>query len=117
MFVFSSGRKGTAYFEFQYCKKQGVQRLLQRRCKFWAPDSLFVSLDDETRFFAVYGKYLETPDGRNAFDPFGINYYSKEKTRNILKIVTEEKPADWETLSQWLEKAIGDYNGFYFLGM
>lgn len=111
-------RKGTAYFEFQYCKKDAcVRRFWQKESAFWAPDSLLVSVDDDARFFSGYGKYLNSPDGRSGFDPFGANYYSKGHAGDVLRGITAEKPADWEVLAAWLKKAAEEYNGFYFLGI
>lgn len=118
LFLLCAERKGTAYFEFQYCKKDwSVRKLLRRGYKFWESDSLLVYIDDEEKFFSDYQKYLKPPDGKSEVDPFGINYYSKKHANNILKRIQEEKPTDWEILAKWLEKAASEYNGFFFLGI
>ena len=46
------------------------------------------------------------------FDIFGINYYAPSLTEDIIKKISEEKPEDFETLLEWLERS-KEYNGFY----
>lgn len=118
MFLNCSERTGTAYFEFQYCTKNcGIKKLIRQGNRFWDSESLLVSVEDDREFFFHYGKYLESPDGQKQFNPFGPNYYTKEHSKRILNNITEEKPLDWETLADWLKKAVDEYNGFYFLGI
>ena len=121
MFISCSEKQGTAYFEFQYCKKEwNVKKLLKRGYSFWEKDSLLIHVDDDMRFFENYGKYLEkpnSPDGTQQLDPFGVNYYTKEQTLIIIEQIENDKPPYYETLATWLKKAITDYNGFFFLGI
>ena len=124
MFIPCLEREGTAYFEFQFCKKKSfIHRIFTAIVGwhvFWAKDSLLVdALDDET-FFKNYGEYIKYPTVKNRFqelDPFGVNYYTKEQTLSILEKIKKDKPKDFEVLVKWLEKAVTDYNGFYFLGI
>ncbi len=111
----------SAYFEFQYCKREGsIPSLVKREFDFWQKDSLLVDLDDDTVFFEAYLTYLmptNAPNDTDEFSPYGVNYYTKEQTANILERIKKDKPKDSEILIPWLEKAVNEYNGFYFLGV
>lgn len=110
-----------AYFEFQYCKKKGsIASLVRRDFDFWQKDSLFVDLDDDTVFFEAYLTYLvptHAPNGTDEFSPYGVNYYTKAQTADILERIRKDQPKDSEILIPWLAKAAEEYNGFYFLGV
>lgn len=121
MFIACTEKKGSAYFEFQYCKKDLPLKKLVKPggYGFWEKDSILVHIDDDT-FFENYLKYLEptnAPNGTTEFCYYGINYYTKEQTLSIVKRIKEDKPKEFEIVVAWLEKAITDYNGFYFLGI
>lgn len=49
-------------------------------------------------------------------DIFGINYYAPSLIDTIIEEIKKNKPLDYETLIEWLNKA-KQYNGFYVLGM
>ena len=121
MFIPCSEKQGSAYFEFQYCKKEwNVKKLLKRGYSFWEKDSLLIHVDDDMRFFENYGKYLEKPnfpDGTQKLDPYGVNYYTKEQTFAIIEQIKNDKPQEFDVLVTWLEKAVTEYNGFFFLGI
>lgn len=121
LFTTNKERAGTAYFEFQYCKKEGsLKNLVKRGYSFWKDDSVLVNVNNEEIFFQEYFKYLEfpnAPNGTQDFDPYGVNYYTKEQTMSIIERIKEDKPQDFESLVVWLEKAVSEYNGFYFLGI
>ncbi len=112
---------GTCCYEFQYCKKNGSQeKMAKKGWGYWLTDSLLVSADFDDVFFDQYFKYLKTPyspDGSNCFDEFGMNYYSKEMTQKIIEQLNEDKPKEYQTLVEWLQKATDQYNGFYFCGI
>ena len=113
-------RRGTAYFEFQYCKTVGSVKKILNSHQFWLPDSLVVYIDDQERLMEAYLPFLEhpeSPDGSSTFCYFGINYYTKERTAQMLEQIKADKPVDWDILIPWLEKAATVYNGFYFLGI
>ena len=120
MFVQAKERTWTAY-EFEYCKKHGApKKLAKKGWGYWLTDSLLVSPDFDDVFFDQYYKYLKTPyspDGSNRFDEFGMNYYSKEMTQKIIEQLNEDKPKEYQTLVEWLQKAADQYNGFYFCGI
>ena len=121
MFIPCLERKGSVYFEFQYCKKElSIKKLLRRGYSFKEKDSLLIHVDDDRRFFENYGKSLEkpnSPDGTQKLYPYGVNYYTKEQTLTIIEQIENDKPPYYETLATWLKKAITDYNGFFFLGI
>lgn len=121
MFIPCSEKIGSAYYEFQYCKKDlPVKTLVSKGYGFWKEDSILVHIDNDADFFESYRKYLEptnAPNGTTEFCYYGVNYYTKEQTRSIVNRIREDKPKEFGTLMAWLEKAITDYNGFYFLGI
>ncbi len=121
MFTPCSEKQGTAYFEFQYCKKDwNIKRILKKGYSFWEKDSLLIHVDNDRDFFENYGDYLKSPDypdGTGALDPYGVNYYTKEQTLLILDKIKSDKPKEFEALVTWLKKAVNEYNGFFFLGI
>lgn len=121
MLITMDKKAGSAYFEFQYCKKNWtIKKLVNKGYAFWQPDSLLVHIEDDMEFFEHYLKYLEptnAPNGTQEFCFYGVNYYTKEQTQSILDRIKQDKPKECEILIAWLEKAVSDYNGFYFLGI
>lgn len=120
MFLPCRARRGTAYFEFQYCKTKGSVKAILNSHQFWLPDSLIVYIDDQERLMEAYLPFLEhpeSPDGSSTFCYYGINYYPKERTAQMLEQIKADKPVDCDILIPWLEKASTKYNGFYFLGI
>lgn len=120
MFISYIEKKGTGYFEFQYCKKDcSIQKILKKGYDFWTEDSLFVSISNEEKLLDNYYKYLRetnTPDGTNKFNPYGVNYYTKEQTLSIINEIKKDKPENYERLVLWLENAV-KLNGFFVLGI
>ncbi len=114
-------KRSSAYFELQYCKKEGdLKKLVENGYGYWEKDSLLVHIDHEEGFFNGYRKYLEptnAPNGTCEFCYYGVNYYTKEQTESILERIKEDKPEGFEVISSWLEKAVNDYNDFYLLGI
>ena len=118
MFIPCSEKRGSAYFEFQYCKKEwNIKKLLKKGYSFWEKDSLLVHVDYYRDLFENYGDYLETLDGTQKLDPYGVNYYTKEQTFVIIEQIKNDKPQEFDVLVTWLEKAVTEYNGFFFLGI
>ncbi len=121
MFLPCSEKQGSAYYEFQYCKKEwNIKKLLKKGYSFWEKDSLLVHVDNDSAFFDSYADYLKTPDSSNGTQDFyacGVNYYTKKQASVILEKIKLNKPKDFEILADWLDKAISEYNGFYFLGI
>ena len=124
-FLSSDERKtvgGSNYIELQYCclpagtaKKRIVSPDAIRH---WQDDSLYVR--DESGFWAKYhavfadGLYANLRSG--PMDICGINYYAPERLGPILERLYAAKPAGYEPLAEWLEKAKAN-NGFYILGI
>ena len=121
MFIPCSEKQGSAYYEFQYCKKDwNTKKILKKGYSFWEKDSLLIHVDNDRDFFENYGDYFKapkSPDGTQQLDPYGVNYYTKEQTLTIIEQIENDKPPYYETLVAWLKKAITDYNGFFFLGI
>lgn len=81
---------------------------------------MLVHVNYDEDFFENYGDYLETPnspDGTQKLDPYGVNYYTKEQAVVIMEQIKNDKPQEFEALVAWLEKAVTEYNGFFFLGI
>lgn len=113
-------RKGTAYYEFQYCKQKGPISKLLKANTFWSVDSLLVHIDSDEGFMKAYGGILSSPhspDGSNTLCVFGINYYDTEQTKCMIEKIKTNQPPDHARITSWLERAISDFNGFYFLGI
>lgn len=121
MFTPCTEKRGTAYFEFQYCKKEApLEKLVKNGYGHWEADSLLVHMDSGEEFFKHYREYLEAanaPDGANEFCYYGVNYYTREQTEHIITAIRKDLPKGCETIVGWLEKALTEYNGFYFLGI
>ena len=115
---------GSAFVELQYCKLPTSTKLKKlvavKSINNWQDDSLYIYLDDIDKFYTEYkdifsgGIYgdLKTDD----FDLNGINYYPQEQIIDILEKIKTNKPLDYETLLQWLNKNTNK-NGIYILGI
>lgn len=121
MFIPCSERNGSCYYEFQYCRKEwNLKKILKKGFSFWEKNSLLIHINDDRRFFEIYGEYLKdpnSPDDIQELDPHGPNYYTKEHTFSIIEQIKKDKPEEYEYLIPWLQKAANDYNGFFFLGI
>lgn len=123
MFITNKERIGTCYLEFQFCKNDKPIKLGKVDVDIidnWKEDSLLVSDDDFNEFYKLYGKIFECalfPNGESGFFPYGVNYYDKTTTEEILielkKIISDK----YYKLISWLENAANNYNGFYILGI
>lgn len=117
-------KNSTNFIEFQYCKLRSNAKLKKivavRSIHNWDDDSLYVLMNDSDDFCSNYGEiidggvYSDLKSGR--IDLFGINYYSPEKLKEIIKKVEDKKPSCYEILLEWLKQGI-NYNGFYILGL
>ena len=121
MFIPCKGKTGTAYFEFQYCKKEWTGgNFMESGYSYWEEDSLLIHVDEADLFFDQYGKYFRCPQavsGVSKLEYCGENYYSKEQTAQILQRIKKECPQEHEPLIAWLEKAVTEYNGFFMIGI
>lgn len=113
---------GSFFIEIQYCtlpESTDIKVITSvESIKNWQNNSLYVN--DENKFFEEYcsilnkGYYNNLKQG--TIDIYGINYYTKEETKNIKKKLKENKPEDSEAILNWLEDA-EKFNGFYVLGI
>ena len=109
--------------EIQYCKlplKTSIKRKVSvSKIKSQLQDSLYVTLGDADSFLDIYceifsnGVYNNLSTGK--IDLFGINYYSNEEVKNIIKRLKEVKPKCYLQLLKWLEAET--FNGIYILGV
>lgn len=123
MFILENKRNGSCYFEFQFCKIDNPLELNKVRSdvvEHWKKDSLLVD-DEEFEFFLnLYQNIFDCaifPNGGKGFFPYGINYYDKPTTENILEQLKKIIDKKYEKLIDWLQEAIEKYNGFYILGL
>ncbi len=118
------GFGGSYFIEMQYCnlpRETGIERIVSvDALVHWKNDSLYIYGDDESAFVSLYGEIFAGGTYSNlacgAVDTCGINYYSPEKTKRILKRVKAEKSLGDPVLISWLERSRA-YNGFYILGL
>jgi len=115
----SKKKKGSsAYYEFQYCKVKE-----DRNCShytYWAKDSLLMHIDFDSIFFKFCLPFFQdpiSPDKSNTFCCYAPNYYTRERTAQIIEELKASDLTDKDTLITWLSRAVEEYNGFYFLGI
>lgn len=123
MFVTDRERKGTGYYEFQFCKNKNplkLGKINNSKTKYWVEDSISIADDEFDDFYKEYGKIFECAilsNGKKGFDNYGINYYDISTTKDILAKLRNKNDKNILILIDFLEKAINDYNGFYILGL
>lgn len=108
-------RKGDAYFEFQYRRKdyepnEEVQK-----------NSLFLYWDDEEAFWEIYEPYFNAMNvltgKEEPFDFYSENAASKKQAKVLREELLKHHPEEYEIFAEWLEKAYTELNGFYISGM
>lgn len=109
--------------EIQYCKLPTSTSIKKKvnvsKIKSQLDDSLYVIWENASSFLNIYsdifanGVYNNLSTGK--IDPFGINYYSNEEVKNIIKRLNELKPKCYLVLLKWLES--NTFNGIYILGI
>lgn len=123
MFISTKERVGTCYLEFQFCKNDNPIKLNKvdiDDIENWQEDSLIISDEDFNIFYKDYGEIFECalfPNGKKGFWAYGINYYDKKTTEEILKKLKKKISNKYSNLISWLENATSKYNGFYILGI
>ena len=113
---------GSAFIEMQFCRLPAETKMKDivavRSIKNWQNDSLYIY--DEDVFYQEYSKIFNCGIYNNlksgVVDIYGINYYEPSFIDPIIEKLYEEKPVDYESLVEWLNKA-KRYNGFYILGL
>lgn len=113
---------GSCFVELQFCRMPPgtpVKRLVDvdSICN-WMDDSLYV--DDESALYREYGRFFTggvyNNLHRGPVDLYGINYYEPAMIEPLMERLRQERPPEYETLLDWLERA-KDCNGFYILGI
>lgn len=113
---------GSAFVEMQFCKLPVGTRekeiVAVSKIKNWQNDSLYI--DDVNTFSREYRRIFDCGTYNNlqkgAVDIHGINYYAPGSIGSLIEKILQEKPMDYETLVDWLDRAKA-YNGFYILGL
>ena len=115
---------GSDFIEIQYCRLPEGTSLREivsiDAIKHWKDDSLYISGDDMDLFYQSYGDIITggvyNNGDRGPMDLFGINFYSREQTNEIIERLAEEKPPGYQILCRWLQ-ADAQSLGFYVLGV
>lgn len=115
---------GSDFIEIQYCRLPEGTSLWEivsvDSIKDWKDDSLYISGDDMDLFYQSYGDIITggvyNNGDRGPMDLLGINFYSRERTNEIIKRLAEEKPPEYQILCRWLQ-ADEQNLGFYLLGV
>ena len=115
---------GSDFIEIQYCRLPEGTSLREivsiDAIKHWKDDSLYISGDDMDLFYQSYGDIITggvyNNGDRGPMDLLGINFYSRERTNEIIKRLAEEKPPEYQILCRWLQ-ADEQNLGFYLLGV
>lgn len=113
---------GSGFVEIQFCKLPvgtTTDKLVAvDSINNWQNDSLYI--DDEIEFYDEYSSIFDCGTYNNlkcgTVDMYGINYYAPALIDSIIEKLRKDKPADFETLLEWLIKS-RSYNGFYILGI
>lgn len=122
MFIKGTEKQRTSYIAFQFNdKNKPINKLFDFKKKdFWKEDSILLPINNMNIFFDNYGEFLEptnSPDGSGRFCYYGINFYTKQQTEDMLIKIKNKKPKDYEMLCPWLEQAYKEHNGFFILGI
>ena len=115
---------GSAFIEIQFCRlpmETNIKDIVavDRICH-WQNDSLYVYIDNINVFYKEYSRIFNCGIYNNlkkgGIDIYGINYYDLPHIDSMIETLFMEKPVDYETLAEWLNRARA-YNGFYILGI
>ena len=115
---------GSDFVEIQYCrfpKGTSLREVVSiDAIKHWKDDSLYIFGDDLDLFYQNYGDIITggvyNNGERGPMDLYGINFYSREQTNEIMERLAEEKPPEHQILCRWLQ-AGEQHLGFYLLGV
>ncbi len=107
---------GSCFLELSYCKLKrntSLRKILKiKNLPNWQNDSLYVFVDDLYEFFKEYNEIFDIEESSLYSD----KYFSFDKAKEIIGIIKNKKPKDYEIILKWLEYAI-ENNGFYILGI
>ena len=115
---------GSEFLELQFCQlERGIKIksiVSTKKIEHWNSASLYVHGDDFDAFYEHYkdvfknGTYNNLKSGNVDF--FGINYYSPEQVDEMINVIKEKQPKDYQVVLDWLNNA-KVYNGVYILGV
>lgn len=107
---------GSCFLELSYCKLKrntSLRKILKiKNLPNWQNDSLYVFVDDLYEFFKEYNEIFDIEES----SLYSVKYFSFDKAKEIIDIIKNKKPKDYEIILKWLEYAI-ENNGFYILGI
>ena len=114
----------TDYIEFQICHSKLDEKLESlvkvQNISINVESSLYIDFMDYEKFMQEYGIYfnngVHSDMKESEFDPYGINYFSLDKTMKIIELISKDKPYEFEKIIVFLLDA-KDNNGFYILGI
>ena len=117
---------GGDFLEFTFCKLRrgtSIKKIIsdsEIASLHWSCASVYLCGEDWEVFRDAYGEIITGGTYANletgSLDCCGINYFSPEQMKQIMKKIREEKPKDCQMLLNWLEQGTR-YNGFYVLGL
>lgn len=113
---------GSDFLELQFCQHKSGTRIktIVNKVENWRNDSLYISGDDFEDFYKQYKNVFKNGTYNNLksgdIDMCGINYYSPEQVKEMIKIIEEKKPRDYKVVLEWLNIAV-EFNGVYILGI
>lgn len=125
MFVdFLEKGKNTDYIEIQICmadvNTSPYELVNIKNIHFGLSSSIYIDFKNYEQFFQKYNIYfnnaLHANLEENELDPYGINYFSVDKTIHIIDKIKNDKPLEYDKIINFLNKA-KDNNGFYILGI
>lgn len=111
--------KNTANIEIAYNKESSNKKIF-KNYKIKNYDSLYIKEEDFDCFFKNYLPLLDkciSPDKSNKFCYYGLNYYTKERSKEIFDIIKSSDLVDRRSFLIWLYQAFNLYNGFYIYGI
>lgn len=113
----------SAFIEISFCdlspKTTIKRRVNLKNIQYWKNDSLYVYLDDIQVFCQEYAHIFGPGADDNetgVFDAYGVNYYAPDLIDPLIKKIENEKPVDYQIITEWLSRA-KSHNGFYILGI
>ena len=123
-FVSNNERKGSNYFEFQFCKiKDPIKKTIFGKYrikgyKMRGDDSIYLDSESFDYMIEKYDNYIRLDNNSHErFAYYGENYYDKDCALELLQSIKSINDSELSVLISFLEEDIEKYNGFYLLGI